>query len=391
MPALNVVILALDEEQRTILKMLVEGTSIARATHSLNGYPVGSTDPTLRRVSEARADVLLVDISPGDPVPALRAIELLHAEVPKSVIFAVGELAQPQVIVSAMRGGAREFLERPVSTNHLLEAFARLTSAQRKARPDGVKGKVFTVINAKGGSGATTVAVHTAAALHTLYGGVALVDLAPMGHAALHLNLKPTFSVIDALRNLHRLDGSLLEGFMTRDDRGLHLLGGLTEPLPSEVSNAEFARLFDLLVGHYRHVVVDASSRLDSVTRMIADLSDTVLLVAHTDVASLWSAGKVQNYLNDGTAREKLRLVLNRYRKIAGFTDADAEAATHTKLLWKIPNNYAAISTAIDRGNPVTSQNHSEVARAFVGLASALTQVATTVQKQKSGSLLFGR
>ena len=99
----------------------------------------------------------------------------------------------------------------------------------------------------------------------------------------------------------------------------------------------------------------------------------------------------MQNYLNDGTAREKLRLVLNRYRKIAGFTDADAEAATHTKLLWKIPNNYAAISTAIDRGNPVTTQNHSEVARAFVGLASALTQAAATVQKQKSGSLLFGR
>ena len=107
MPALTVVILALDEEQRTILKMLVDGTSIARATHSLNGYPVGSTDPTLRRVADARADVLLIDISPGDPVPALRAIELLHAEVPKSAIFAVGVLAQPQVIVSAMRGVAR--------------------------------------------------------------------------------------------------------------------------------------------------------------------------------------------------------------------------------------------------------------------------------------------
>ncbi len=382
MPALTVVILALDEEQRTILKMLVDGTAIARTIHSLAGYPVGSTDPVLRRIHEARADVLLVDIPAQDPATALRAIDLLHVEVPKSAIFGVGEMAQPQIIVNAMRGGAVEFLERPVSTNHLLEAFARLSSSQRKSRTDGtIRGKVYTVVNAKGGSGATTVAVNTAAALHSIHGGVALVDLAPLGHAALHLNVKPTFTVVDAIRNLHRLDGSLLEGFMTRDERGLHLLAGVTEPLPVEPSNSEFARLFDLLVTHYRHIVVDASTRLDAVTRVVCDLSDSVLLVAHTDVASLWSAGKVQNYLNDGSGRERVKLILNRFRKISGFTDADAEAATHAKLLWKIPNNYAAVSTAIDRGNPVTQQNHSEIARAFLGLATALTQTSSAKTK----------
>ncbi|MGH9580125.1 MAG: AAA family ATPase, partial [Terriglobales bacterium] len=318
MPALTVVILALDEEQRTILKMLVDGTAIARTVHSLAGYPVGSTDPVLRRIHDARADVLLVDIPSQDPMAALRAVELLHAEVPKSAVFAVGEMAQPQIIVNAMRSGAVEFLERPVSTNHLLEAFARLTSSQRKSRGDGARGKVYTVVNAKGGSGATTVAVNTAAALHSIHGNVALVDLAPLGHAALHLNVKPSFTVVDAIRNLHRLDGSLLEGFMTRDARGLHLLAGVTEPLPVEPSNAEFARLFDLLVTHYRHIVVDASTRLDAVTRVVCDLSDSVLLVAHTDVASLWSAGKVQSYLNDGSGRDRMKLILNRFRKVSG-------------------------------------------------------------------------
>jgi pilus assembly protein CpaE len=381
MPALTVVILALDEEQRTILKMLVDGTAIARTTHAVPGYPVGSTDPIIRRIHEARPDVLLVDIPSHDPTPGLRAIELLHAELPAAAVFAVGEMAQPQVIVAAMRGGASEFLERPVGTNHLLEALARLTSAQRKTRTNGVRGRVFTVVNAKGGSGATTIAVQVAAALQGIQGGVALVDLAPLGHAALHLNVKPQFTVVDAIRNLHRLDGALLEGFMTRDDRGIHLLAGVQEPMTVEPSHSEFARLFDMLVSHYRTVVVDASSRLDAITRMVSDLSDTVLLVAHADVASLWSANKVQNFLNDGSGRERLRLVLNRYRKISGFTDADAEAATHTKLLWKIPNNYAAISNAIDRGVPVLQTNHSEVSRAFQGLATALTQGAAAKPK----------
>jgi hypothetical protein len=43
-------------------------------------------------------------------------------------------------------------------------------------------------------------------------------------------------------------------------------------------------------------------------------------------------------------------------------------------LFWKIPNHYFAISSAIDRGVPVMQQANTEVARAFSGLASALTQ-----------------
>ena len=44
-------------------------------------------------------------------------------------------MTQPQVIVSAMRAGAREFIERPTTTTDLLEAFVRLTTAQREGRP----------------------------------------------------------------------------------------------------------------------------------------------------------------------------------------------------------------------------------------------------------------
>jgi Flp pilus assembly CpaE family ATPase len=109
---------------------------------------------------------------------------------------------------------------------------------------------------------------------------------------------------------------------------------------------------------------------LDAVTRVICDLSDQVLLVAQADVTSLWSATKVQGFLGE---RERLRLVLNRFRKIAGFSESDVESATQSKLLWKIPNQYTLIAQGIDRGAPVTEQNHSEIARSFVGLASALT------------------
>ena len=40
---------------------------------------------------------------------------------------------------------------RPTTTTDLLEAFVRLTSAKRKVQREEVRGKVFTVVNAKGG------------------------------------------------------------------------------------------------------------------------------------------------------------------------------------------------------------------------------------------------
>lgn len=381
MPELSVVVVATDNEQRTLLQVLVDGTTVARTVHSCASFPVAAADPITRRVRAANPDVTLVDIPSDNPTLALRAIELLHQEMPEAAIFAIGILSQPQVIVNAMRAGAREFIERPTTTTDLLEAFVRLTAAQRKSRQEGIRGKVFSVVNAKGGNGATTVAVNLALALQSAYGQTALVDVAPLGHAALHMNLKPAFNVADAMRNLYRMDASLLESFMTRHTGGLQLLAGTNVPAAFDPTTAEFVRLFDMLVSHFRYVVVDASSRFDAASRLIASLSETVLLVACSDVASLWSAARVQQYLGETGSRERVRLVLNRFRKVPGFSEADAEAAVGAKVVWRVPNQYFAISSAIDRGTPVMDQRNSEIARCFAGLAQELTRNDAEVKR----------
>ncbi|HKF03835.1 MAG TPA: AAA family ATPase [Candidatus Sulfotelmatobacter sp.] len=381
MPELSVVIVAADNEQRTLLQVLVDGTTVARTVHTCASFPVAASDPVARRVKASNPDVTLVDIPSDNPALALRAIELLHQETPEGALFAIGNLNQPQVIVNAMRAGAREFIERPTTTTDLLEAFVRLTTAQRKSRQEGIRGKVFSIINAKGGNGATTVAVNLALALQSAYGQTALVDLAPLGHAALHMNLKPAFTVADAMRNLHRMDSSLLESFMTRHNGGLQLLAGTNVPAGVDPSTAEFVRLFDMLVTHYRYVVVDASSRFDAASRLIASLSETVLLVACSDVASLWSAARVQQYLGEAGNRERVRLILNRFRKVPGFSEADAEAAVGAKVIWRVPNQYFAVSSAIDRGTPVMDQRNSEIARCFAGLAQELTRNDAEVKR----------
>jgi pilus assembly protein CpaE len=214
-------------------------------------------------------------------------------------------------------------------------------------------------------------------ALQQSHGDVVLVDFAPIGHCSLHLNLRPQFGVADALQNLHRLDASLLDGLMTPTKEGLRLLAGPQQPYSTEPTPGELARLFDLLVNHYRFVIVDASSRLDATTRLLSDLSNAVLVVAQADVVSLWSAGRIHAFLEEGTGRNRLRAVLNRYKKIPGFTEEDVEHATSCKVLWKVPNAFQAVSPSIDHGTPVVLQEGPEISRSYRALAATLAEASS--------------
>ena len=378
MHGIAVALLTESREHLSELQRRTESTRLARVVFSQVGFPSGPTDSILRQIQDLRAEIVIIDIPAENPQTAVRAIELLQSNTLQLAIFANGSMLHPPTIVAAMRAGACEFLDDSGGAEPLLEALTRFSSNRTRSRSGAGKGRIFTFLSAKGGAGATTAAVNTAVALQEAHGNVVLLDFAPVGHAQLHLNLRPSFGVPDALENLHRLDASLLEGLMTTCKDGLHLLAGPQQPYPSAPTPAELARLFDLLVNHYRYVVVDASSRLDSTTKLLSDLSNAVLMVAQTDVVSLWSAGRIHDFLDEGAGRNRLRMVLNRYKKIPGFTDEDVEHSTRCKVLWKIPNAYQAISPAIDHGAPVVMQEGQEVSRSFRALAAALADAALT-------------
>lgn len=384
MTELSVIIVGSDEEQATVLRMQVDATAVAKTAHTCGSFPQAATDPAVRRMRDANPAIVVVDVPRSGASDALRAIEVVRAELPSTAIFAVGELSQPQVIINAMRSGAREFLERPTSTSSLLDAFVRVTSTERNTQAQASRGKVFTFINAKGGSGATTLAVNTAVHLQQQGGRTVLVDLAPLGNAALHLNASATYTVADALRHAHRLDQSLLDSFLTRCSGDLQLLAGVTEPLLDTALTGEVARLIDVMVSRFRYVVVDASSRLDAASKAVCDLSDDVMVVAQTDVTSLWSAAKLQEFLGQHGGG-KLRLVINRFRKVPGLKDSDIEAATRMKVMHAVPNSYVAVAAAIERGNPVAQQNHSEISRSMGDLAGVLSN--QPVEKKRKFSI----
>ena len=379
MSAVSVAILAENTAQIPVLRARVESTAIARTVLSQAGLPVGPTDPVLRQIQDFSVEIVLVEIDAANPERGAAAIELLHNTTSGLAIFALGAMNQPMAIVAVMRAGACEYLDREGSTSALLEAFTRHNARRHKLQRSSANAKVFTFINAKAGSGATTLAVNTATLLQQSQGSVALVDFATLGNAQLHFNVRPNFGLTDALQNMHRLDPAMLENLMTPCLSGLHLLAGPQQPMDVVPTPAELARLFDLLVSSYRFVIVDCSSRLDLAVRLIADLSNRVLLVAQPDLVCFWSAKQVRPFLTDGAPSEKISLVLNRYKKIPGFSDEDMEKATANKIFWKVPNQHTAVAPSIEKGTPVVLQENLEVSRAIRGLASELARVDTSV------------
>src|ERR1700693_3168079 len=258
MHGIAVALLTENREHLTELQNRVEATRLARVVYSNVGFPAGPTDSTLRQIQDLRAEVVVIDIPVENPQRAVKCIELIQANTLQLAIFANGTMEQPATIVASMRAGASEYLDENAGSEALLDALTRFSSNRTRTRGGAGKARIFTFLSAKGGAGATTAAVNTAIALQQSHGNVVLVDFAPVGHAQLHLNLRPSVGVPDALQNLHRLDVSLLDGLMTTAKDGLHLLAGPQQPYPSMATPVELARLFDLLVNYYRYVVIDA-------------------------------------------------------------------------------------------------------------------------------------
>lgn len=84
----------------------------------------------------------------------------------------------------------------------------------------------------------------------------------------------------------------------------------------------------------------------------------------------------MKTFLEEGAGHDRVRLVLNRYKKIPGFSDEDVETATSCKLLWKLPNNHQAVAPAIDKGLPIAFQDSVDIGRSFRMLAAALAEAS---------------
>jgi pilus assembly protein CpaE len=240
---LMVGILSPSAEVRESLNAHVEATQLASVKMVVDEYCAVEDDYATQRFIEARPDIIFVDIQ--DQRAGIKSLFTLHGVLPDVWLFACGAPNDPQLIIETMQAGAREFMAKPLNARSIAMAFGRYVDEKERARTAArTRGKIYTVTSAKGGAGATSVAVNLATTLAgTTKTRAAILDLnSPIGDAASYLNLKPQFSLSDALASTARLDSVLLETFMTKVGN-VSLLPGPKQLKSSSASAASLAKL----------------------------------------------------------------------------------------------------------------------------------------------------
>src|SRR5438045_3426207 len=208
----------------------------------------------------APADVLIVDVR-GDTSAGMATIERLRAAAPGSGVFAVASSADPDLILQAMRAGANEFFIWPPAEDTFHGAIRR-TAARREAA-QGAKPAATSLVffGAKGGAGTTTMAVNCGVEVARLSKRpTVILDLkAGLGEVALFLGVRPRYTVLDAIDNLHRLDREFLRELIIKHKSGLEILDGSEHfDRPGTADGTAIEELLRLLTRQYEYLVVDA-------------------------------------------------------------------------------------------------------------------------------------
>jgi pilus assembly protein CpaE len=351
--------------------------------------------PMAEEIRRLDAKLVLLDLG-DDPAVGLRLAKFLAEDSRGRVFVLTGPTVAPEVLLEAMRVGAAEYLPKPIEEAELAAALTR--AARRLAAPEArgegpQQGRITEVLGAKGGVGVSTVAANLAVALAKSGRSTILLDLdLDMGSSAVILGLRPRYSVLDVVKNLHRLDRDLLGSLAESHDSGLTVLASPGQPGPGEKITREQARsLLAFVRRHYEHVVVDLDRAISPVTIGALEAADDVLLVTTPDVASLNNTKRALPVIERATGDTKrVRVIVNRRRSSDVITIADVSKALGKDVLATLPNEEAALTDSLNTGKPEVLRNRSKYGRELEAMARSLTSAHSPNGRNGKASGVMG-
>jgi pilus assembly protein CpaE len=347
-----------------------------------------NTDEALEEVRAKKPDIVILELT-KDSSGVLRWIEQIKLEFPESAIFVSSFEKKTELVISAMRAGAQEFLSRPIGANEIKEAVEKVIriKAQKKAQV-AQKGRIISVFSKKGGMGVTTLAVNLAIALSQLSDTkTALIDLdLQLGDITSFMNLSPDYNIFDVLNERGEVDPHKLQSCMTRHESGVFVLAEPKNPADSEnISSSQINQILLHLRSIFSYIIIDMSHKFDSKNLEVFDLSDTVVVVTVPNISSLRAAKKVLGSFRDlGYARDKIRLVVNRTDKRDPIKPEEIEKTLHRPISWMIPNDYPTVIEAINTGIPLVSRKGtSKVAKSIKDLANQIPEWSRSLSVER--------
>ena len=301
-------------------------------------YP--SPGQAARLVREMQPTIIVVGLSEADQ--ALGLIEDLHTSYPGLLLAAAHSVNVPDLILSAVRAGAAEYLGPPFEVEHLERVLQEKKSTL--ATPQS-RGRMISLLPAGGGSGASTVALHLAAAVARLTKRrVLFLDWDfHCGTSAFRLRQKPEFTLGDAMQR-----GGSLDEFWDQlvcSVKGMDLLAA---PLPDRVTAEDVGRIPSVVGSarrNYEWVISDLPPAVHGSEPVLLE-SEAVYIVCTPDVISLHLARRRFDEIRRlGVDPEALRLIVNRETGVS-FRSEEIRKLVGIPVVRTFPNDPGSVGTA---------------------------------------------
>jgi pilus assembly protein CpaE len=353
---LRTVIVDSDRETRAAIRhTLASVPSVA-----IVGEYDDATDAALKAPG-SRPDVMIVEV-PIDPARgdgwSATTIERLARRLPETAILATAANGTAEFVVQIIRAGAMEFVRRPVEPRELAAALDKLV--RFRGRPaQRQPGRVTAVFSAKGGLGATTLAVNLGVcfAEQTRPTGTLLVELDTRhSDVVTFLDLRPRYSILDVFESMDRMDESLLQGLMIKHASGLWVLPGPSQIERGYLAAEQVQAGLDLLRGHFGQVVLDLRHDVDPGTIAALEAADSVLFLTSLNVSALRSgAAALAAFRHLGLDLKKVKVVVMRDGTGEDVTVKHVRETLGLPVYWKTPSEYAPVVASINNGQPVVT------------------------------------
>jgi pilus assembly protein CpaE len=346
-------------------------------------------------IAQTHPDIGLVSLD-ADPDKAIDLVARLNDSSPECNVIVVSSSSDGNLILRAMRAGAKEFLAQPVRIDDLIAALGRISErrfGRGKAKAAG--SHVIAVAGATGGVGTTSLAVNLGCALaQDESRTVALVDLdLSLGDADVFLDTIPDYTLVDVAQNVTRLDFTLLKRSLTKHSSGLFLL---PRPVQMEdvalVAPDDLQRVIGLLKATFSHLVLDLSKGYTPNDQIALRMANHILLVTQLDLPCLRNV--VRLLMSFGTVEgvlDKVKIVVNRAGLDAGqISLKKAQETIGREIFWQLPNDYKTMVEVRNNGVPLIEQApKAAVTQSILALADALAgeeKEAADVQDRKAAS-----
>ena len=383
--------IALYSRQLDGLKRLIEQLATDKRVSHLRSVHVDSA--FAESLVLHNVDVLILDDLIGEWITPAELEKLSNAH-PDVLIMLITRQDSSALFVDAVGAGVRSILRWPATPAEIDHAVAQCLDrlSRHGARHEG---RTFTILAAKGGSGATFIALNLAYVWATrLDKRTLIIDLdLQYGDATFGLGESKHRSNVVQVAQDETLEASYLESACVPLRRNLFLL-----PSPvslDEAARLEPARLENLLVLASRLfdvVIVDVPIHIDRLTTACMEHSNQVLQVVAPTVVDLRNQQRQLRYLHDlgipvakvGTLINRMPTAERRRRNMDPFA-AEIERHLSGRTLATLPRDDDAASLSIGAGESVvTVAPASPLSRAIEAAASALLGVTTVQQSTRS-------